>query len=102
MSLLGSWTVSIDARCASAAATATAITATGSKSLKKFRPIMLSLAQKVSGYAGRCAEGLWPSGKYVLLILGYAQFVGAEPQIFSVIRNGSAERFRTSGGRAAA
>ena len=35
-----------------------------------------------SGYAGRCAEGLWPSGKLVLLILGYAQIIGgAEPRI---------------------
>src|SRR5436190_17372087 len=34
-------------------------------------------------------------------ILGYAQFVGAEPN-FIVDRNGSAERFRTSGGRAGA
>ena len=58
-----------------------------------------SFAQKVFGYAGRCTESLWPSGKRGLLILGYAQFVGAEPE-FIVTRNGSAERFRTSGGRA--
>jgi FixJ family two-component response regulator len=36
----------------------------------------------------------------LLSILGYAQFVGAEPQNY-VRWNGSAERFRTSGGRAA-
>jgi len=45
--------------------------------------VITGFAQKVSGYAGRCAEGLWPSGKALFSILGYAQFVGAEPRIHS-------------------
>jgi len=38
-------------------------------------------AQEVVGYAAWCAEGLWPSGKSAIWILGYAQFVGAEPRV---------------------
>src|SRR5205085_12676129 len=87
--------------CACAATTALAITASNIRRVKKFRPIMLSFAQKASGYAGRCAEGLWPSGKRVLLIFGLRPICRGGAPNFIVTRNGSAKRFRTSGGRAA-
>ena len=61
--------------------------------------MLASSAQNVSGYAGRCAKRLWPSGKTALSIWP-TRISWAEPNSF-MSRNGSAERFRTSGGKAA-
>ena len=44
-----------------------------------------------------CVEGLRPSGKFEIEFRGYAQVLGRSPKFIEPI-DGSAERFRTSGG----
>jgi len=45
----------------------------------------IGLPKKVSGYAVWCAEGLWPSGKSAIPILGYAHLLGRSPEFIATV-----------------